>query len=92
MIIDGLFLGILLSLIFNCLVLYALTVLFPSHGTFRQHVVLFVGQGVVGYMDMRDDVMSVVMAHNAKPASTPKQRMNGLLDGYFSSLKGAQNA
>lgn len=92
MILDGLFLGILLSLILNCFVLYVLTILFPSRGTFRQYVILFVGQGIIGYMDMQDDIMSVVMAYNAKPVSTPKQRMNGLLDGYFSSLKGAQNA
>lgn len=89
MIIEGLMIGVIFSLTLDCIILFVLCSLFPSRGTFRQHVVLFVGQGIVGYMDMRDDVMSVVLAHTAKPVSTPKQRMNGLLDNYFASLKGA---
>lgn len=81
--IDGLFLGFIFALILDCVVLWALIILFPNGGTFRQHVVLFVGESVYGYMNMRDDIMSVVMAKTAKPTTTPKQRMNGLLDKYF---------
>lgn len=83
---DGLAIGIIFSLFLNCVILYCLTVMFPSNGKFRQYVVIFVAESLIGYQDMKDDVMSVIMHLTAKPQTNPKQRMNGLLNEYFASL------
>ncbi len=81
---EGFAIGILLSLFLNCLVLYCLTIMLPDNGTFRQYAVIFIAESIIGYQDMKDDIMAVVIA--TKSQTTPKQRMNGLLDNYFASL------
>jgi len=81
--IDGLFIGILMALTLNVMVLWLLTVVFPNGGTLRQNSVLFVAQGCMGWRDFVEDVNTLIMADNAKLHMTPKQRMNGFLDSWI---------
>ena len=86
---EGFGAGIILALFLNCLVLYILTILFPSHGTCRQYIVVFIAESIMGWMDFKDDITTFILMRQVKPQTTPRQRMNGLLDDYFRQLQGA---
>ena len=79
----SLFVGILIALVLDILVLYTFTILFPNGGKLRQYVVIFVAEAMLGWRDFYEDVVTIVMLDNSKKHMTPKQRMNGLLDNYM---------